>query len=234
MTALLTGFGQAFSGTGVFALAAAFAWGILSVALSPCHLSSVPLVVAYMSGGAELPSGRRALWLSSAFAAGVLASIALVGAATAAAGRMLGDVGRAGTWAVAGVFLAVGLNLVGVLPLPSWGGASGAPRRRGPRGALLLGLVFGVALGPCTFAFMAPLLGVALRASGTAGAARGALLVLAYGAGHAAAIAIAGTSIQSVNRWLAWRAGARAVAAVRVVAGCAVMLGGVYFVWSTL
>ena len=79
-----------------FALPAAFAWGVLSVALSPCHLSSVPLVVAYMSGGAELPSGRGALWISSAFAAGILGSIALIGMVTAAAGRMLGDVGRFG------------------------------------------------------------------------------------------------------------------------------------------
>ena len=48
--------------TAALALPAAFVWGVLSVALSPCHLSSVPLVVAYMSGGEELPAGRRALW----------------------------------------------------------------------------------------------------------------------------------------------------------------------------
>jgi cytochrome c-type biogenesis protein len=234
MTGLLTAFGEVFAAGGPAALAAAFAWGVLSVVLSPCHLSSIPLVVGYMSGGDELPSGRRALGLSTAFAAGVLASVALVGAATAAAGRLLGDVGPAGTWLVAGLFLAVGLNLVGVLPLPSWAPAASGPRRRGAGGALVLGLVFGVALGPCTFAFMAPVLGLALRAGGTAGAASGALLVAVYGAGHAAAIAAAGSSVQSVSRWLAWRAGGRAVAAVRVVAGCAVMLGGVYFVWSTL
>jgi cytochrome c-type biogenesis protein len=231
---LLTSFGEAFAESGVFALAAAFAWGILSVALSPCHLSSVPLVVAYMSGGAELPSGRRALWLSSAFATGILASIAVVGAATAAAGRMLGDVGRAGNWILAAVFFAVGLNLVGFLPLPAIASAPAHPRRRGASGALLLGLAFGVALGPCTFAFMAPLLGIAFRASGSGGAAYGVLLVALYGAGHAAAIALAGTSMQSVNRWLGWRFGARAVAAVKGVAGVAVMLGGAYFVWSAM
>src|SRR5512138_1750103 len=120
MAEVLTRFGEAFAASGSIALAAAFSWGILSVALSPCHLSSVPLVVAYMSGGEELPTGRRALWLSSAFAAGILASIALVGAVTAAAGRMLGDVGRVGTWFVALVFFAVGLNLVGILPLPTF------------------------------------------------------------------------------------------------------------------
>jgi cytochrome c-type biogenesis protein len=233
VTELLTTFGEAFAATGGVALAAAFAWGILSVALSPCHLSSVPLVVAYMSGGDELPTARRALWLSSAFAAGILASIALVGIATAAAGRMLGDVGRVGNWLVAAVFLAVGLNLLGVLPLPAVGWAPASTRRRGATGALLVGLVFGVALGPCTFAFMAPLLGMAFHASGTGGAARGVLLVALYGVGHATAIALAGSSAQSVGRWLAWRNGARAASVVKAVAGVDVILGGAYFVWTS-
>lgn len=234
MGGLLAAFGEAFVASGALALAAAFSWGVLSVALSPCHLSSVPLVVAYMSGGAEFPSGRRALRLSSAFAGGILASIGLVGVVTAAAGRMLGDVGRAGSWMLAAVFFVVGLNLLGVLPLPALGSVPTAPRRRGAAGALLLGLVFGVALGPCTFAFMAPLLGIAFRAAGAGGAARAALLVGLFGAGHAAAIALAGTSVQSVNRWVGGRIGARALPVVRGVAGVSVILGGAYFVWTAI
>jgi cytochrome c-type biogenesis protein len=229
---LLTAFGGAFTATAALALPAAFVWGVLSVALSPCHLSSVPLVVAYMSGGAELPTGRVALALSSAFAAGILASIALIGGVTAAAGRMLGDVGPTGNWIVAAVFFAVGLNLLGILPLPSFGAAPAQVRRRGAAGALGLGLAFGVALGPCTFAFMAPLLGLAFRASGAGATSYGALLVALYGLGHAAAIALAGTSLQSVNRWLSWKAGARAIAAVKGAAGVAVILGGAWFVWT--
>ena len=234
MIELLTAFGDAFSAPLLVAAPAALAWGVLSVVLSPCHLSSVPLVVAYMGGGgAELPSGRRALAISSAFAVGILASIAVIGALTAAAGRMLGDVGRAGSWALAAVFLVFGLNLLGVLPLPSFGANPKAVRRRGAAGALLLGLVFGAALGPCTFAFMAPLLGLVLHA-GEAGAAAGVLLVALFGLGHAAAIAFAGASFQSVQRWLGWRAGARAVEALRAGAGAAVLGGGAYFVWISL
>lgn len=234
MGELLSAFGDAFGATPWLALAAAFAWGVLSVALSPCHLSSVPLVVAYMSGGDELPSGRRALWVSSTFALGILGSIALIGVVTAAAGRMLGDVGRFGNWLLAGVFFAVGLNLLGLLPMPSLGANPAQVRRRGAAGSMLLGLLFGAALGPCTFAFMAPLLAIALRASGTGAAGYGVLLVALYGLGHALAIAVAGTSLQSVSRWLSWKAGARAAAAVKAVAGGAVILGGGYFVWSAL
>ncbi len=228
MVELLTAFGRAFEASAALALPAAFLWGVLSVVLSPCHLSSIPLVVAYMSGGDELPSGRRAVLLSASFALGILASIAVIGAATVAAGRMAGDVGPWVTYALAAVFFAVGLNLLGLLPLPSWSSLPAGATRKGPGGALVLGLVFGAALGPCTFAFMAPLLGLAFRA-GAGQAASGVLLVALYGLGHSVAIVLAGASAQNVQRWLSWKAGARAASLVRGGAGLAVIAGGIYF-----
>lgn len=231
MGEVLSAFAQAFSASAALALPAAFVWGVVSVVLSPCHLSSVPLVVAYMNGSAEFPTGRRALVISSSFAAGIVGSIAVIGGITAAAGRMAGDVGRAGTYALAAVFFVVGLNLVGWLPLPTWSAPAGSTKRRGPWGALVLGLVFGAALGPCTFAFMAPLLGLAFQ-SGAKEAAYGALLVAAYGLGHGSAIVVAGASAGTVQRWLAWKNGERAAQALRVVAGLAVIAGGIYFLYT--
>lgn len=231
MVELLTAFGRAFEASAALALPAAFLWGVLSVVLSPCHLSSIPLVVAYMSGGEVLPTGRRAVVLSGSFALGILASIAVIGAVTVAAGRMAGDVGPWATYALAAVFFAVGLNLLGLLPLPSWSALPAGATRKGPGGALLLGLVFGAALGPCTFAFMAPLLGLAFRA-GADQAAYGVLLVALYGLGHSVAIVGAGASAQQVQRWLSWKAGARAAVLVRRGAGLAVIAGGLYFLFT--
>ena len=231
MGEVLTAFGNAFAASAALALPAAFLWGVLSVVLSPCHLSSIPLVVAYMNGDQQFPAGRRALVISSSFAVGILASIVVIGVVTAAAGRMAGDVGRTGTYALAAVFFVVGLNLIGVLPLPTWSTPAAGTKRRGPWGALVLGLVFGAALGPCTFAFMAPLLGLAFR-SGPEQAAYGALLVAVYGLGHGAAIVAAGVSAQNVQRWLAWKNGERAAKLVRGAAGLAVIAGGVYFLYA--
>ncbi len=229
MTELLTAFGTAFADTGVLALVAALVWGLLSVLLSPCHLSSIPLVVAYMAGAAEPPSRLRAAGLSGCFATGTLVSTAAVGAVTIAAGRIAGDVGRTGSYLLALVFFAMGLNLVGMLPLPSW--SVPASRVRGPAGALLLGVAFGAALGPCAFAFLAPLLGMAL-AAGQADTGRGAMLVGLYAVGHAAAIVAAGTSAQAVQRWISWRVGVQATSVLRKAAGSAVIAAGVYFVWT--
>jgi cytochrome c-type biogenesis protein len=194
---------DAMNGAPLIALAAAFAWGVLSIVLSPCHLASIPLIVGYLQAGRAV-SARRAAGLSTLFAFGILVSIALIGAITAAAGRMLGDVGAWGDYAVTAVFVIFGLHLLDFLPIPeSWRPAPEQPRR-GPIGAFLFGLVFGVALGPCTFGFMAPVLGVTFGLARTAPVFAGGVLVL-FALGHCTVISLAGMSSTWVQRWLAWQ-----------------------------
>ncbi|HPF36891.1 MAG TPA: cytochrome c biogenesis protein CcdA [Candidatus Krumholzibacteria bacterium] len=212
------------------AAAAAFAWGVLSIVLSPCHLASIPLIVAFLQGGA--PPGRgRALLLSSLFALGILTTIALIGGLTAAAGRILGDVGAAGNVLVAVLFLAVGLAFLDVVPWNLPVPERARPRRRGAAAALLLGLVFGLALGPCTFAFMAPVLGVALR-SAADHAWQGAALLTAYGLGHCLVIALAGAGSAWVQRVLDWNEDSRAAVVIRRTCGALIILAGLYLLYT--
>ncbi len=231
MTSLLTAFGEAFAGAPLLALLAAFAWGVLSVVLSPCHLTSIPLVVAHVNGDGAPPPFRRAFRLSSLFALGTLVSIAGIGLLTALAGRVAGDVGPWGTWLVAAVFLVMGLNLLGVVPLPSGLSGPTGSSQKGPGGALMLGLVFGVALGPCTFAFMGPLLGLAFRSGSTQGSL-GGWLILLYGLGHAGLIALAGASTGLVQQLLNWNGRERGSRWLKHGSGVAVILGGLYFLWT--
>ena len=44
----------AMSGSFYPALLASFGWGILSILLSPCHLSSIPLVIGYISSQGQI------------------------------------------------------------------------------------------------------------------------------------------------------------------------------------
>jgi cytochrome c-type biogenesis protein len=219
---------EAVSGAPLAALAAAFAWGVLSIVLSPCHLASIPLIVGFLqAGGGREVTPRRAAGLSILFAFGILVSIAVIGALTAAAGRMLGDVGPWGIHAVAALFLVFGLHLLDVLPLPeSWRAHPAAPRR-GPWGALIFGLLFGLALGPCTFGFMAPVLGVTFATASTAPVFALGLLGL-FGVGHCAVIALAGVSSQWVQRWLAWQGGHPGAKWLRRGCGALVVLAGAW------
>src|ERR1039458_3799996 len=182
MEQLFTNLSHAVEGAPLIALAAAIVWGILSIVLSPCHLASIPLIVGFISEQGKVTT-KRAFWTSTLFAVGILITITAIGAITAAVGRMLGDVGSYGNYFVALIFFIVGLHLLGVIPLPFSGAGSVGMKRKGYLAALILGLVFGIALGPCTFAYMAPVLGVTFKLSKTA-PLYGASLLLTYGVGH--------------------------------------------------
>ncbi len=97
---------RAVEGTPAIALGASFAWGVLSLILSPCHLSSIPLIVGFIDEQGRT-SPKRAFYTASLFALGIMISIGLVGLVTALAGRMMGDVGRYGNYFVAIVFFLV-------------------------------------------------------------------------------------------------------------------------------
>lgn len=219
---------HAVEGAASVALAASFAWGLLSILLSPCHLASIPLIVGFVDEQGRI-STRRAFWISTLFATGILLTIAAVGAITAAAGRMLGDIGAYGMYLVAAIFIVVGLHLLGLVPMPCSGPGQVGMRRRGVFAAFILGLLFGVALGPCTFAYMAPMLAVTFRLAETR-LAYGVALLLAYGVGHCAVIVLAGTFTESVQHYLNWNERSKGALVLKRLCGVLVILGGIYLV----
>jgi cytochrome c-type biogenesis protein len=227
---LFTWLTMAMSETFGIALVAAAGWGVISILLSPCHLSSIPLVIGYISSQGQ-EGMKRPYLLSLVFAVGILITIGVIGAVTASVGRMMGDVGVWGNLIVAGVFFVVGLYLMDVISL-SWSGLM--PRTsivRGWRGALLLGLIFGIGLGPCTFAYMAPVLGVAFSMASTS-VLRAVLLVAAFGLGHCAVIVGAGGAAGTVQKYLNWTEQSKGAMYLKRGSGVLVMLAGVYYVYT--
>ncbi|HOW69083.1 MAG TPA: cytochrome c biogenesis protein CcdA [Phycisphaerae bacterium] len=221
---------HAVEGTPLIALAAAFLWGILSIILSPCHLASIPLIVGFIDQQGQM-SARRAFGISTLFAVGILITIAAIGAITSAAGRMMGDVGGYGNYFVAALFFLVGLVLLEAIPVPWSGPGQVNMKRKGPLAAFILGLVFGIALGPCTFAFMAPILGVTFKVAMTH-SLYGATLLLAYGVGHCSVIVAAGTSTGMVQRYLDWNEHSKGAVILKKVCGVLVLLGGLYLLYT--
>ena len=230
MDTLFTMLSHAVEGQPAIAVAAAFAWGVASLLLSPCHLASIPLVVGFVNGQRQATPARGAA-IAGAFSLGLFTSIGVIGGVTAAAGRLMGQVGPWANYVVAGVFFAVGLSLLDVLPL-GWGAPDSTRfRGRGPLAAFALGLTFGVALGPCTFAYMAPMLGVTFAVAGTQ-ALYGMLLIAAYGTGHCSIIVLAGTATSWVGRYLRWTDASRGAAYLRYASGMLVLAGGVYLLYT--
>jgi cytochrome c-type biogenesis protein len=227
---LFTWLTMAMSGTFGIALVAALGWGVISIILSPCHLSSIPLVVGYISSQGK-EGVKRSYSISLVFGIGILITIGLIGAITASAGRMMGDVGVWGNVIVAAVFFVVGLYLMDVINL-SWNGFMPQTSfARGWKGALLLGLIFGIGLGPCTFAYMAPVLGVAFSVA-TTNMFQALSLIGAFGVGHCAVIVAAGGTAGTVQKYLNWTEHSKGATWLKRSAGVLVMFGGAYYIFT--
>ena len=221
---------HAVEGAPFLALGASVAWGVLSILLSPCHLASIPLIVGFIDEQGNITT-RRAFTISLLFSLGILITIGVIGAITAAAGRMMGDVGPYMNYGVAVIFFLVGLHLLGVIPMPWSGPGQVGMKRKGYLAAFLLGLVFGIALGPCTFAFMAPMLAVTFKLAAT-NAPYGILLLSLYGVGHCAVIVLAGTCTELVQHYLNWNEASRGAVILKRVCGMLVLAGGIYLIYT--
>lgn len=212
------------------ALGAALVWGILSILLSPCHLASIPLIVGFIDDQGKT-SGGRALAVSTLFSVGILVTIAVIGALTAAAGRMMGDLGAYANYVVAVIFFYVGLGLLGVVPL-SWSRPENVgTQQKGLLAAFLLGLIFGIALGPCSFAYMAPMLGITFKLGADQPLYAGGLLLM-YGIGHCGVIALAGASAGWAQKYKDWNSASRGAFRLKKVCGVLVLLGGLYLIYT--
>lgn len=213
------------------AIVSSFAWGILSILLSPCHLSSIPLIIGFLSSQEGLTL-KKSFQLSLFFAIGILITIALIGVITLAMGRLMGDVGSIGNYIVAAVFFVVGLYLLEVIVLP-WDGAKiKGTNKKGYISALILGLIFGIGLGPCTFAFMAPVLAIVFQVATTDTFYAAGLLGF-FSIGHIIPIVVAGSAINLVQKYLNWSESSKATKIIKKVCGVLVIFGGIYLIYTT-
>ena len=231
MGELFTTLTNAIEGSAAIALTAALVWGILSILLSPCHLASIPLIVGFITQQGKL-SLNRAFWISTWFSLGVLSTITIIGLITASLGRMAGDIGGYGNYIVAVIFFIVGLSLLDVIPL-SFGRPAQIKKTKGTASlaAFLLGFFFGIALGPCTFAYMAPVLGATFRL-GAATPLMASGLLITYGIGHCSVIVLAGTFTQTIQKYLRWNETSMATNIVKKICGILVLFGGLYLIYT--
>jgi len=214
------------------ALLAAFAWGICSVILSPCHLASIPLLIAYVNGQ-EVDNPKHAVTLSTLFAIGILITMAAIGIITTFAGRMTGDAGAIGCYVMSAVFLLIGLHLLDVISIPWFGTQKETIKTKGTLGALLLGLLFGIASGPCTFAFLAPVLAVVFHTAADRAPFSGLLLVF-YGLGHCAVLIVAGTSVERAKHFADWNRKTKTASRIKAAIGGLLILFGLYFLYKAI
>lgn len=213
----------------IIALGAAFIWGVLSIVLSPCHLSSIPLIVGFISDKKDMTT-KKAFTLSILFSLGILITITGIGLVTGLMGRMFGDIGSFGNYFVEIILIYIGLNLLELVPFPSFGiDQSKIGNEKGGFAAFMLGLIFGIALGPCTFAYLAPVLAIVFNVSST-NLIYAVSLLMAYAIGHCFVIVLAGTFTNTVQRYLSWNERSSGTTIIKKMCGVLVIIGGIYLI----
>jgi cytochrome c-type biogenesis protein len=208
------------------ALPAAFLWGMVSVLLSPCHIASIPLLIAYVAGQKIIPPPRLAARFAILFVTGLFLTIVAVGLTCAAAGRMLGDVGPWWQAAVGLLLLWVAWTLFRPPQCSATGSVLARFQLQGAKGAFLLGLAYGLLSGVCTFGFIAPILGIITLQKAFA---TGVGMLVLFGIGHCLPLAVCGIFSSRTMELLHSRAGQKAVAVLRKLAALVIAGLGVYF-----
>jgi cytochrome c-type biogenesis protein len=104
-------------------------------------------------------------------------------------------------------------------------------KQKGLFAAFLLGLIFGIAIGPCTFAYMAPMLAVTFKVAST-NIAYGISLLVFYGLGHCSVIVLAGTFTELVEHYMNWNEKSKGAVILKKICGVLVLAGGLYMIYT--
>jgi len=218
------------AGSAIAALGS-FLWGMISVLLSPCHLVSIPLIVAYVGGQEKAVAPRRAAAYSVAFTLGLFITITLIGIICALLGRMLGDVGNFWQIIVGAMLIWVALGMLGVEKCAMSGSLLYRLNLKGLSGAFVLGLAYGILSGSCTFGFIAPILAIIAVQQKIAA---GILFILLFALGHCLPIVLAGSSMAAVRKLMENSTWQGVGTWFQRAAGAVIILLGVYFILNPL
>ncbi|TDY65150.1 cytochrome c biogenesis transmembrane protein [Aminivibrio pyruvatiphilus] len=163
----------------------------LATSVTPCALTSVPLVIAYV-GGTAAGDPRKGFVLSAVFSAGMALTFTVLGAAASMLGRLMGTSSSWWYILLGVLMLLMGLQILEIFNfLPSTNLLS-KNTKRGYAGAFLAGVLGGFFSSPCATPVLVVLLSI-VAGSGEIG--RGILLLLLYSLGHSILVLAAGTSV---------------------------------------
>lgn len=227
MDAILLTVNQWLTASPAVALPGAFLWGMVSVLLSPCHMASIPLLIAYVAGQNIIPPPRQAARFAALFALGLFITILAIGLACAAAGRMLGDIGPWWQAAVGVLLLWVAWTLFQPAQCSATGNLLSRFKMQGAGGAFVLGLAYGLLSGVCTFGFIAPILGIITLQEKIV---TGVSMLVLFGLGHCLPLVLCGIFSARTMELLHSRAGQHVVLALRKAAAVVIAGLGVYFI----
>lgn len=196
----------------------------LLTSVTPCSLSTIPLVIGVV-GGTGQKDTKRAFLLSLSFAFGTAITFTVLGTVASLAGDLIGT--SAKWW-----YIALGILMV-MMALQTWEIFNFIPStyliskntKKGYIGALIAGILGGIFSSPCSTPVLIALLAIV---AGKGSIVWGIVLLLLYSVGHAVLAVIAGTSIGFVQKLSRSEKYGRFSIILKIVMGCTILLIAFY------
>jgi len=223
---LLASLSEIVKGNQWIAPLAALLAGILT-SVTPCALSSIPLVIGYV-GGTGQHDTRRSFRLSAMFAFGMAVTFTVLGTVASLLGRLMQGTGS--WW-----YMVLGLLMI-LMALQTWELLNlipstfllGKNAKRGYVGALLAGVLGGLFSSPCATPVLVALLTLV---AGSGKMTWGIFLLLMYSLGHSILVMIAGTSVGFVKQLSASDRYGKVSAAMKYGTGGVLLIIGLYLLY---
>lgn len=197
--------------------------GILT-SVTPCALTSVPLVIGYVGGTGQRET-KRAFWLSVVFSAGMAVTFTVLGTAASLLGRLMQGTGSWWYIILGILMILMALQTMEIYNFIPSSYAISKNTKRGFIGAFLAGVLGGFFSSPCATPVLVVLLAMVAKEGSLLW---GILLLLLYSVGHSFLVMIAGTSVGFVHKLSSSDKYGRASKILKIVMGCLIMLIALY------
>lgn len=195
--------------------------------ITPCSLSSVPLIIGYVGGIGE-KNTKKAFAYSVVFSLGTAVTFVTLGIIATSAGKLMGT--SSPVW-----YMILGILMV-LMALQTWEIYNFIPsinllsksKKRGFAGAFITGILGGIFSSPCSTPVLIALLAIIAREENLLW---GILLMLLYSIGHSALVIVSGTSVGFVQKISGSEKYNKAATILKTVMGTAILLIGLYMFW---
>jgi len=195
--------------------------------VTPCSLSSVPLIIGYVGGVGERNT-KKAFAYSAVFSLGTAVTFVALGIIATSAGKLMGTSSPV-------LYMILGVLMV-LMALQTWEIFNFIPsvnllsknKRRGFAGAFLAGILSGIFSSPCSTPVLIALLAIV---AGEGNLLWGILLMLLYSIGHSTLVMVAGTSVGFVQKIKSSQRYGKVANVIKFLMGAAILLIGLYMFW---
>ncbi len=199
--------------------------GILT-SLTPCSLSSIPLIIGYVGGTSN--DTKKAFRLSMVFAIGAAITFTILGVIASLAGNLIGT--ASSIW-----YIILGVLML-LMALQTWGLIEIIPstylvsknKKKGYVGALIAGILSGIFSSPCATPVLIVILAIV---AGSGNILWGMLLLLIYSIGHGALAIVAGTSVGFVKKITSNEKFGVWSKVIKVIMGILILIIGLYMLY---